>query len=156
MTAPKVRTCLWFDGKGEEAAELYVSLIPGSRIESVMRADPNGPALLVSFSLAGVPYQALNGGPKFPPTEAASIVVTTEDQAETDRLWDALTSNGGEESRCAWLKDRFGVSWQIVPRRLQALLSDPDREAAQRATQAMLTMNKIDIAALEAAFRGDG
>jgi len=148
---PKVRTCLWFDGKAEEAAHYYVSLIPGSHIDRVFRRDPGGPALTVAFTLAGTPYQALNGGPHFTFTEAASISVTTEDQGETDRLWSALTSDGGKESRCGWLKDKFGLSWQIVPARLPELLADPD---PARSKQAMLQMSKIDIPRLEAAADG--
>ncbi|MEQ1719043.1 MAG: VOC family protein [Hyphomicrobium sp.] len=150
----KVKTCLWFDGNGEEAARLYVSLLPGSDIGRLFRPDANGPALVVEFTLAGTPYQALNGGPQFPHTEAASISVATEDQAETDRLWDALVANGGAESRCGWLKDRFGVSWQIVPEALPKLLGGPDKAASARVMQAMMKMAKIDIAALEAAARG--
>ena len=146
----KVKTCLWFDGQGEQAAEFYVSLLPNSRIESVFRPSPEGPALVVEFVLAGTPYQALNGGPLYQLNEATSLVVVTEDQAETDQLWGALTADGGNESRCGWLVDRFGVSWQIVPKRLLQLLSDSDRDAAGRAMQAMLQMNKIEIAALEA------
>jgi len=154
MTA-KVRTCLWFDGDGEEAAGFYVSLIPDSRIEGAFRPKPDGPALVVNFILGGTPYQILNGGPEFTHNEAASISVTTVDQAETDRLWDALTGNGGSEVQCGWLKDRFGVSWQIVPEALPRLLSGPDRDGADRAMQAMLKMVKIDIAALEAAYHGN-
>lgn len=149
----KVRTCLWFDGTGEDAARFYVSLIPGSAIESVT-PGPGGRALIVNFHLAGAPYQALNGGPKYVHSPAASISVMTEDQAETDRLWDALISDGGAESRCAWCVDRFGVSWQVVPRDLPKYVGGPDREAAGRATQAMFTMSKIDIAALKAAYEG--
>src|SRR5690554_2109273 len=152
MTA-KVRTCLWYDGKAEEAAQLYVSLLPDSAIESAFRPQENGPALIVNFSLSGAPYQALNGGPQFKHTEAASISVVTKDQKETDRLWTALIADGGAENRCGWLKDRFGVSWQIVPEALPRFLTDPDHEAADRAMKAMLGMRKLDIAALEAAFR---
>lgn len=151
---PKVRTCLWFDGKGEEAAELYVSLLSNSFIETVFRPDAHGPALVVEFTLAGTPYVALNGGPQYQHTPAASIQVLTEDQAETDRLWEALLAGGGEESRCAWLTDKFGVSWQIVPKALIRLLGADDRAAAARAQDAMMKMRKIDIAALEAAFSG--
>lgn len=154
MTA-KVKTCLWFDTQGEEAARFYVSLLPDSRIDSVFRPTPDGPPLVVEFTLAGTPYLVLNGGPQFRHTEAASISVRTKDQAETDRLWAALTADGGEENRCGWLKDRFGLSWQIVPEAFPRLLSDPDRAAADRAMQAMMKMIKLDIAALEAAFRGD-
>ena len=156
MTAkPKVRTCLWFDSRGEEAARFYVSLLPDSRIETVSRPDPDGPALTVDFTLAGAPYQALNGGPHFPQTPAASIAVLTKDQAETDVLWTALVAGGGKDGQCGWLTDRFGVSWQIVPEPLLEMLGAPDRAAAERAQQAMLKMGKIDIAVLEAAFRGD-
>jgi len=150
----KVRTCLWFDGQAEEAAEFYVSLIPNSRVENVSRGQGDGPALLVDFTLGGTPFQGLNGGPGFTFTEAASVVVVTEDQAETDRLWEALTADGGREGQCAWLKDRYGLSWQIVPKALGRLLSDTDREAAERAMNAMLKMRKIDIAELEAAHAG--
>jgi predicted 3-demethylubiquinone-9 3-methyltransferase (glyoxalase superfamily) len=148
----KVSTCLWFDGKAEEAANFYISLIPESHVETVFRPDQSGPALLIVFTLGGTPFQALNGGPKFKHSEAASISVSTRDQDETDRLWNALTANGGSESRCGWLKDRFGVSWQIVPAALPRLLTSPDRVAANRAFQAMLDMGKIDIAGLEAAY----
>ena len=118
MTAtPKVRTCLWFDSRGEEAARFYVSLLPDSRIETVSRPDPDGPALTVDFTLAGAPYQVLNGGPMYPQTPAASISVLTKDQAETDALWSALLADGGKAGQCGWLTDRFGVSWQIVPER---------------------------------------
>lgn len=156
MTAtPKVRTCLWFDSRGEEAARFYVSLLPDSRIETVSRPDPDGPALTVDFTLAGAPYQVLNGGPMYPQTPAASISVLTKDQAETDALWTALVADGGEAGQCGWLTDRFGVSWQIVPEPLLEMLGAPDRAAAARVNDAMLKMGKIEIAALEAAFRGD-
>jgi len=154
-TKPKVRTCLWFDSNGEEAAEFYVSLLPDSAIETVSRPDPAKPALAIELSLTGTPYMFLNGGPQFKPSPAASIVVRTADQSETDQLWDALLADGGEESMCAWLTDRFGVSWQIVPDALMRMIGAEDREAAGRAMQAMLQMKKIDIAALETAFRGD-
>jgi predicted 3-demethylubiquinone-9 3-methyltransferase (glyoxalase superfamily) len=137
--------CLWYDGNAEEAARLYTSLIPNSEITSIS-------PMMVTFTLDGVPFQALNGGPQFKPTEAASIVISTKDQEETDRLWSALTADGGSEGRCAWLKDRFGVSWQIVPQILPQLLGAADRQAADRTLQAMLKMTKIDIKALESAF----
>lgn len=149
----KVRTCLWFDNQGYEAARFYVSLLPGSCIENIVRPDPDSPPLVVEFMLSGTPYMVLNGGPRFTHSEAASISVLTDDQDETDRLWDTLLA-GGEEGQCGWLRDRYGVSWQIVPETLPRLLSDPDREAAARAMEAMMRMGKIDIAALEAAFRG--
>ncbi len=154
-TSKRVRTCLWFDDQGHEAAEFYVSLLPGSAIESVFRRGDDAPPLVVDFHLSGTPYQALNGGPHFKHSPAASIVVMTKDQPETDRLWTALTANGGEESRCGWLVDRYGVSWQIVPEVTLRMIQDPDREAAQRAWDAMLTMNRLDIAAMEAAFQSE-
>ncbi|PZU57722.1 MAG: hypothetical protein DI552_07795 [Brevundimonas sp.] len=153
----KIVPCLWFDGDGEEAARLYVSLLPDSRIDSVNRSPvdtPSGPAdsvLTVQFTLAGRRYMALNGGPNFTFDEAVSFMVMTEDQAETDRLWDALTANGGQENVCGWLKDRWGLSWQITPRRLMDLTTDPNRARAEAAMRAMMTMRKIDIAALDRA-----
>ncbi|NIA70547.1 VOC family protein [Pelagibius litoralis] len=149
---PKVRTCLWFDDQAEEAADFYVSLLPDSRIESVQQVDPTGPTQVIEFTLSRAPYSALNGGPMFKPTPAASIAVMTKDQAETDDLWEKLIADGGAESMCAWLTDRFGVSWQIVPEVLPRLLTASDKAAAVRARDAMMTMRKIDIAALEAAF----
>jgi len=150
----KVRTCLWFEKGGLEAARFYSELIPNSALETDARdgAEP----VVVAFSLGGTPYQVLNGGPRYRLTAAASIVVTTPDQPETDRLWNALTANGGEPGRCGWLTDRWGVSWQIVPEALPRLLGAPDREAARRAQTAMMQMTKIDLAVLEAAFRGEG
>lgn len=150
----KVRTCLWFDGHGEEAAGLYVSLLPDSRIESRISPAPGEPALVVEFTLAGAPYMILNGGPLYRLTPAASISVMTRDQAETDRLFEALLEGGGEASRCGWLTDRWGVSWQIVPEVLPEMLKADDRQAAGRAHEAMMGMTKIDIAALKAAFNG--
>ncbi len=150
----KLRTCLWFDSRGDEAVDFYVSLFPNSRIENVVRADPNGPALVVEFRLAGAPMMVLNGGPRFPLTEAVSLSVLTEDQAETDHLWNVLTAESGAASQCGWLKDRFGLSWQIVPKALPRLLASPDPEVAARVTEAMMKMGRIDIAALEAAAAG--
>jgi len=149
----KVRTCLLIKDKAEEAARFYVSLIPGSTLESTSRLAEGEPAFMASFTLAGTPYLAMNMGPRGSLTDATSISVTTEDQEETDRLWTALVANGGAESRCGWLTDRYGLSWQIVPEALPRLLGDADRAAAGRSMQAMLKMAKIDIAALEAAFR---
>jgi len=149
----KVRTCLWFDGRGREAAEFYVSLLPDSRIDQAFAAHQDDP-LVVEFTLAGAPMMILNGGPMFRLNEAASISVLTEDQVETDALTEALTARGGEESQCGWLKDRFGVSWQITPKRLVELINDPDQAGAARVREAMMAMRKIDIAALEAAFAG--
>lgn len=149
----KVRTCLWFDGQAEEAARFYVSLIEGSKFLGVYRPTPEAPPLVVEFTLAGAPYQILNGGPKFKPSEAASIVVQTKDQNETDRLWLALTE-GGEEGPCGWLKDRYGISWQIVPEALPRLLCSDDPAARKRVLDAMMAMKKIEIAGLEAAASG--
>ncbi|MBI3843790.1 MAG: VOC family protein [Planctomycetes bacterium] len=155
-----VTPCLWFDGQAEPAARFYVSLLPNSKIDRVNRSPvdtPSGPAgmvLTVEFTLAGNPCIALNGGPQYEFTEAVSFQIVCETQAEVDRLWAALTRDGGEEGQCAWLKDRWGLSWQVVPRRLHELLSDPDRARAQRAANAMLKMKKIDIAALERAADG--
>lgn len=151
----KVRTCLWFDSGGRRAAEFYVSLLPDSRIDQSFDAHQEDP-LVVEFTLAGAPMMILSAGaPPQPLTEAASISVLTEDQAETDRLWDALIADGGAEGRCGWLKDRFGVSWQITPRRMVELLNHEDAAAARRAQAAMMSMAKIDIAALEAAVAAD-
>ncbi len=151
---PKVRTCLWFDGGGEEAAEFYVSLLRGSFVESKSFPAPGEPALVTEFTLAGAPYMTLNGGPGFKHSAAASISVLTVDQAETDRLWDALLEGGGEAGRCGWLVDRYGVHWQIVPEALPRMLGADDAQAAGRARDAMMTMGRIDIAALQAAFDG--
>ena len=153
----KIKPCLWFDGQAEEAASFYVTLLPDSSINDVARAvadTPSGPAgmvLTVDFTLAGQDFQGLNGGPDFKFNEAISFAVDCADQAEVDRLWDALTANGGEPGPCGWLKDRWGVSWQIVPRRLGELLSDPDPGRARRAMEAMLKMGKLEVARLEAA-----
>ena len=152
----KIVTSLWFDGQAEEAAEFYVSLFDDSRIVNIPRFGEGGPApagtaITVDFELAGQSFNALNGGPQFKFTEATSLIVHCEDQEEVDRLWFALVADGGEPSQCAWLKDRFGLSWQIVPTRLNELLSDPDPGRSQRAMQAMLKMTKIEIAELEAA-----
>jgi predicted 3-demethylubiquinone-9 3-methyltransferase (glyoxalase superfamily) len=156
----KITPCLWFDGNAEEAASLYVSLLPDSRVDSVSRSPadnpskPAGAVLVVDFTLAGLPFRAINGGPQFTFTEAISFVVDCQDQAEVDRLWDALTKGGGSPGQCGWLKDRYGVSWQIVPRQLGEMLGDPDGDKARRAMEAMLRMSKIDIAAMRAAFDG--
>lgn len=151
---PKVRTCLWFDRQGEEAARFYVSLLPDSFIETASHPVPGEPALVVEFTLAGAPYMALNGGPKFKPTPAASISVLTRDQVETDRLWTALIEGGGAASMCGWLVDRYGVSWQITPDALPRVMMAEDKRAAGRARDAMPVLRRIDIAALERAFAG--
>jgi predicted 3-demethylubiquinone-9 3-methyltransferase (glyoxalase superfamily) len=149
--------CLWFDGKAEEAAEFYTNLLPDSRVDKEWRSPaetPSGPAgmvLTVDFTLNGQRFQGLNGGPDFSFSESVSFVIECEDQAEVDRLWEALTANGGEPGPCGWLKDRFGLSWQIVPRQLNELVDDPDPERARRAMEAMLQMGKIDVAELQRA-----
>lgn len=149
--------CLWFDGKAEEAAEFYSRLLPNSHIDNVWRSPadtPSGPAgtvLTVDFTLNGQRFLGLNGGPDFRFNESVSFVIDCEGQAEVDRLWDALTADGGEPAPCGWLKDRFGLSWQIVPRRLNELVTDPDPERARRAMEAMLNMGKIEVAELERA-----
>jgi predicted 3-demethylubiquinone-9 3-methyltransferase (glyoxalase superfamily) len=150
-----IRTCLWFrDGRGREAAAFYCSLIPGSRIEKTHAGDSGqGGFSVIDFSLGGVPYQILDAGPMFTLTEAVSISVATDDQAETDRLWAALTANGGQESHCGWLKDRYGVSWQVYPKRLMELTMSADKDVSAKAMAAMLKQMKIDIAAIEAAVR---
>ena len=150
----KVRTCLWFDGRGEEAAEFYTTLLPDSHIESRSYPEPGKPALVVEFTLAGAPYMVLKGGPMFEHSPAASISVLADDQAEIDRLWDALTKDGGEESMCGWVVDRFGVSWQVVPSVLPSMMESDDKAAAGRARAAMMKMRKFDISALAAAFSG--
>ncbi len=147
----KVRTCLWFDKEGEDAVNFYVSLLPDSRIETASYPVPGKPALVVEFTLAGAPYMVLNGGPMYKHTPAASISVLTKDQAETDRLWNALV-DGGEESMCGWVVDKYGVSWQIVPEVLPNMMMAEDKAAAGRAREAMMKMRKIDIAALQTAF----
>jgi predicted 3-demethylubiquinone-9 3-methyltransferase (glyoxalase superfamily) len=148
-----IRTCLWFrDGRGLEAAEFYCSLIPGSRIERSFHGDAgHGAFSVIDFTLGGVPYQILDAGPMFALSEAVSISVMTDDQAETDRLWAALTANGGEEGHCGWLKDRYGVSWQVYPKRLAELTTNADKKVSARAMAAMMQQMKIDIAAIEAA-----
>ena len=152
----KITPCLWFDGEAEEAARFYVSLLPESRVDHVQKNVTDSPAgkagsvLIVKFTLAGQRFLALNGGTRFEYTHAISFQVDCADQAEVDRLWDAL-SDGGSVERCGWLKDRYGVSWQIVPSVLPELLGDPDPVKAQRVMQAMLQMVKLDIAGLQAA-----
>lgn len=150
MKSSSVTPCLWFDGQAEEAARFYVSLLPDSRIDHVSPGS-GGKAMMVSFTLAGRPFQALNGGPQYKFSEAVSMSIGVEGQVEVDRLWEALVADGGEPGRCAWLKDRWGLSWQIVPTALGRLLGDPDPARSGRTMQAMMGMSKIDIAALEAA-----
>jgi len=149
--ASKVRTCLWFAERGIDAAREYVGLVPDSRIEAVRdNGQPDDP-MIVEFTLAGAPMMILTAGPHFKLTPAASISVLTEDQEETDRMWAALIDKGGEAGRCGWLVDRFGVSWQIIPKRLPDLLAHDDAGVVQRVSAAMMKMGKIDIAGLDAA-----
>jgi predicted 3-demethylubiquinone-9 3-methyltransferase (glyoxalase superfamily) len=156
----KISPCLWFNGEAEEAARFYVSLLPDSRIEHIQHNPIDGPAgkagtvLVVEFTLAGQRYMALNGGMRFEYTHAVSFKIDCADQAEVDRLWEALSSNGGQVERCGWLRDRYGVFWQVVPSVLPQLLGGPDRAGAQRAMQAMLQMGKLDVAALRRAYEG--
>jgi predicted 3-demethylubiquinone-9 3-methyltransferase (glyoxalase superfamily) len=148
----KITPSLWFDTQAEQAANFYVSLLDDSEVLNVQRLDgtPSGDNVaLVFFKLAGMEFTAINGGPQFPFTEAVSFQISCKDQDEVDRLWSTLTANGGEEGQCGWLKDRFGLSWQIIPERMGELLSDPDAGRAQRALQAMLQMQKIEIKVLE-------
>ena len=153
----KVTLCLWFDGNAEEAANFYVTLLPDSRIEEVTRAPMDYPAgkagdvLTVRWTMAGRSFMGLNGGAGHPFTQALSLSIDCEDQEEVDRLWDAIVADGGQPVACSWITDRFGLSWQIVPRRLPELLSDPDPERARRAMAAMMDMVKIDVAAIERA-----
>jgi predicted 3-demethylubiquinone-9 3-methyltransferase (glyoxalase superfamily) len=155
----KVAPCLWFDNEGLEAAEFYVSLLPDSRIERVQRNVMDGPGgkagnvLVVYFTLAGQHFMALNGGRRIEHSWAVSFHVDCEDQAEVDRLWDALSAGGAVE-KCGWLKDRYGVFWQIVPKVLPQMLADPDPAKAQRVFQAMLGMVKLDVEGLRRAYEG--
>lgn len=158
VTMSKISPCLWFDGDAEAAAKLYTTIFPDSRILSVDRAPadtPSGPkdmVLTVNFSIAGQTFIALNGGPDFKFNESISLSIDCDDQAQVDRYWDALIAGGGEPSVCGWLKDRFGVSWQVIPRQLPEMLQSQDREAAGRAMEAMLKMTKIEVKDLEKAF----
>lgn len=157
----KISTCLWFDGQAEDAARFYTSLFPNSHVDAVENAasdtpsGPEGTALTVNFTLAGRSFIGLNGGPEFPFTEAISMSIDCDDQAEVDRYWDALLADGGQPSVCGWLKDRFGLSWQVIPRQLPQMLQSSDRAAAKRAMEAMLKMVKIDVAELERAYAGE-
>jgi predicted 3-demethylubiquinone-9 3-methyltransferase (glyoxalase superfamily) len=156
----KITPCLWFDGEAEEATKFYVSLLPDSRIDNVQKNSVDGPAgkagtvLVVDFTLAGQRFMALNGGTRFEYTHAVSFKIDCADQAEVDRLWEALSANGGKVERCGWLKDRFGVSWQIVPTALGQYLGGADPAGRKRAMQAMLGMTKLDIAGLKQAYEG--
>ena len=156
----KITPCLWFNGTAEEAAQFYLSIFPESRIDRIHRAAADNPSssagdvLTVDFTLAGQPFIGLNGGPEFQFSEAVSFSIDCADQVEVNRYWDALVQGGGEHSVCGWLKDRFGVSWQVIPRQLLEMLDGPDREGAARAMRAMLEMTKIDIEKLREAYEG--
>ncbi|TKS53224.1 VOC family protein [Luteimonas yindakuii] len=154
--------CLWFDQRqARTAAEFYASVFPDSHVDSVLVAPADypdgqeGDELTVGFTVLGRRFLGLNGGPHFRPNEAVSFQVLTDDQAQTDRYWDAIIGNGGEASECGWCRDRWGFSWQITPRALMEAMADPDRDAARRAMEAMMTMRRIDIATIEAARAGD-
>lgn len=154
----KIHTCLWFDNQAEEAAEYYVSVFDNAKITGISRfgegaPGPAGQAMVVEFDLEGQKFQALNGGPAFSFTEAVSFVIDCSSQDEVDRYWNAL-SDGGSEGQCGWLKDRYGVSWQVVPSALGELLGGPDPAGSQRAMQAMLGMKKLDVAELQKAYDG--
>jgi predicted 3-demethylubiquinone-9 3-methyltransferase (glyoxalase superfamily) len=157
----KLTTCLWFDkGQAREAAEFYASVFPDSHVATALASPADNPStrqgeeVTVDFTVCGQSFMGLNGGPNFKPNEAVSFQVFTDTQEETDRYWNAIVGNGGAESECSWCKDRWGFSWQIVPRALMEGMTDPDPAAAQRVMEAMMTMRKIDIAAIEAARRG--
>jgi predicted 3-demethylubiquinone-9 3-methyltransferase (glyoxalase superfamily) len=162
MTKPPKNTiCLWYDRDAEDAARFYAKTFPNSSVGAVHRAPADFPSgkkgdvLTVEFTVLGIPCLGLNGGPEFKHNEAFSFQVATADQAETDRYWNAIVDNGGEESACGWCKDRWGLSWQITPVVLSEAITDPDPEVAKRAFEAMMTMQKIDVAAIEAARRGE-
>jgi predicted 3-demethylubiquinone-9 3-methyltransferase (glyoxalase superfamily) len=156
----KISPCLWFDGEAKEAAKFYVSLLPDSKIETIQKnvidsvSGKAGSVLVVEFTLAGQRFMALNGGTRFEYTHAVSFKIDCADQAEIDRLWEALCASGGQAERCGWLRDRYGVFWQIVPGALPKYLGGEDRAGAQRAMQALLGMVKLDIAALKKAYEG--
>jgi predicted 3-demethylubiquinone-9 3-methyltransferase (glyoxalase superfamily) len=158
-SAQKICTCLWFDTQAEEAAKFYVSLLPNSRITGISRygkgaRTPEGTVLVVTFELAGTEFMALNGGPLFKFSEASSMVVHCDSQAEIDRLWSALLAEGGKEQQCGWLKDRYGLPWQIVPAKLRTMMQDSDQERTDRVVGAIMTMVKLDLPTLEAAYNG--
>ena len=156
----KITPSLWFDGQAEEAASLYTSVFPDSRVDKVVRSPADNPStsagevLTVEFTLAGQPFVGLNGGPDFKFNEAVSFVIDCEDQADVDRYTDALIAGGGEQGPCGWIKDKFGLSWQVVPRQLNEMLESSDRAAAKRAMEAMLKMQKLDVEKLREAYEG--
>ena len=153
-------TCLWFNGNAREAATFYTSIFPNSHLADNWLAPTDTPGnaqgdeVVVNFTIFGKPFIGLNGGPQFPHTQAISFQIPCSDQAEIDKYWELLTADGGKESQCGWLKDRFGLSWQIVPDGVMQLTMNPDPAVARRAMAAMMTMRKIDVAAIEAARRG--
>ena len=157
---PAIRPNLWFDDNAEEAVGFYLSVFPDGRVQRVVRSAADNPGtkagqvLMVEFTVAGLDLVAFNGGPMFNFTEAISLEVLCEDQAEADHYWDALVADGGNHSMCGWLKDRFGLSWQVVPREATELLVGPDPAGAARAMEAMLQMQRLDVAALRAAYNG--
>ncbi len=160
MTPAKMTTVLWFDGDAREAAEFYAATFPDSHVGSTLVSPidtPSGPVgqeLLVDFTVCGQSFTGLNGGPNFKPNEAVSFMILTDDQAETDRYWNAILDNGGQESMCGWCKDKWGFSWQITPRALLAANTNRDKAAAKRSMEAMMTMKKIDIVMIERAAQG--
>ena len=149
----KITPFLWFDAQAEEAMNLYVSIFKNSKVNNISRG-PDGQAFVVSFELDGQEFMGLNAGPQFKFNEAVSMYVDCKDQAEVDYFWNALTANGGEESMCGWLKDKYGLSWQIIPKQLTELMGDPDPVKAKRVTDAMLKMQKIIVADLQKAYEG--
>jgi predicted 3-demethylubiquinone-9 3-methyltransferase (glyoxalase superfamily) len=162
ITQNKIATCLWFDhGQARMAAEFYASIFPDSHVDahhaspSDYPAGKQGDELTVEFTVLGMPFLGLNAGPRVTFNEAVSFQVYTDSQEETDHYWNAIIANGGQESQCSWCKDKFGISWQIVPRALMNAMADPDKEAAKRVMEAMMTMGKIDIAAIERARAGN-
>ena len=159
--APKNMICLWYDKDAEEAARFYASVFPDSKVTAVHKSPsdyPSGKAgdvITVEFTVCGIPCIGLNGGPMFKHNESFSFQIATDDQAETDKYWNAIVGNGGKESQCGWCKDKWGISWQITPRALTDVMTSGDKAAAKRAFEAMMTMKKIDVATIEAAIRGE-
>jgi len=161
MTQAKNTICLWYDGGAEDAARFYAATFPDTTVDAVHKAPGDYPSgkqgdvITVEFTVMGIPCLGLNGGPMFKHNEAFSFQVATDTQEETDRYWNAIVGNDGQESACGWCKDKWGVNWQITPKALTTAITDPDPAAAKRSFEAMMTMKKIDIATIEAARRGD-